>query len=102
MPEAPWEFEGGRLPRAKLGPVDERGLRNLRFECPKTEQHTFGWSIIPTTDGDDQAATAAHGRNVWRAVVSEDGKTVTTTPSIHYVDHFHSPFTTTFELVDEL
>lgn len=106
MSEAAWEFEGGRLPRATLGPVidkgPEKGLRHLRFECPKTEDHTFGWSILPVTEGDDAAESRARETNVWKIVVSEDGRLATTTPSIHYVDHFHSPFTTTFELVDEL
>jgi len=41
------------------------------------------------------------GRPIWHAERNEDG-TVTVTPSIHHVGHWHSPNPVTFRLVSEL
>lgn len=94
MPETPWPAEVVKAHYARqpaAGGIDGY----LHFVVPP-----HGRQAIPVTEGDDQAATSATGRNVWK--IALDGDRATVSPSIHFIDHFHSPNPVSFELVEEL
>lgn len=55
---------------------------------------------IPVTRGDHNAVTASSGGPVWGITVGD--ATAVTEPSVHFEGHWHSPYTTTWRLVDEL
>ncbi len=92
MPETPWPND--KQFDAKIiweNHIDE-DLGFLHFQAPDGSK-----AVIWVTEG---PTCQRHGQNVWHVDVS--GDQVTVSPSIHFIDHFHSPNPVTFRLVDEL
>ena len=92
MTEIPWPTD--KLLPAKLMKVSS--LRDdvwiFRFKGP--DDHL---AHICVTQGQD---TQIGQTNVWHYDIS--GDKITISPSIHFINHFHSPNPVTFQLVEEL
>jgi hypothetical protein len=65
----------------------------LHFYAPDGERAVVKLDTVFVNLGND---------DVWHAEFTEDKKFIKVTPSIHYVDHWHSPNPVVFKLVDEL
>jgi hypothetical protein len=89
MPEVPWYPQP---PKAHLQWLSNQTAR-LWFRSPEDGNKVQ----VAVTIGDDNAATRDGlfpGENVWHLDLK-----VTVSPSIHFIDHFHSPNPVEFKLV---
>lgn len=92
MIEVPWPPEPVE---AKLQWTEGEAIGDLLFIGPDG-----CFAGIPVTWGDSDAATKQAGTNVWHIEVAGDIATVS--PSIHFINHYHSPNPVKFKLVKEL
>lgn len=88
MTEVPWPVE--QLEARFMG--DDIDPTYLHFKTPKGNAA----SILVTSGETHQQSD---GRNVWHYDLG-DG-TITVSPSVHFVDEWHSPNPVTFKLVDK-
>lgn len=89
MPETPWFSEP---PLAYLvWPESEGDLGHLTFIDPNGERAHILVTHGPTTQlkATNSAGEEVPGSNVWH--VEEQGDLLVVSPSIHFIDHFHSP-----------
>lgn len=107
MTEAPWP-PGDREALIDWTPIDAPGFDGVGVLCfisPETEGwHAGGRCPIHVSrtcgTGGTQIGDPPH-TNVWHVTENGDG-TVTVSPSIHFIGHFHSPNPVRFRLVESL
>lgn len=80
------------MPAVLLWTGADRGAGYLHFIDPAGD-----YAVVPVTRGATYTDKAAQ-RNVWH-IEDDGGELVTTTPSVHYVRKWHSPYTTTWRIV---
>lgn len=90
MAEVPWFTEP---PAAALRWDEHDDEGYLRFVGPDGDR-----AVIAVTHGPDRHDHEL-ARNIWHIDVAGDVATVS--PSVHFVDHWHSPNPATFRLVDD-
>lgn len=89
MAEVPWPDQP--MPCVLLWPQDADGEGYLHFVAPDGD-----YAVIPVTRGPTRN-TQVRGP-VWH--VDDDGHEIaTTSPSVHFVDHWHSPYTTRWRII---
>ena len=77
---------------SKFSHEERDDLWNLWFYSPEDGSKV----AVLVTEGDDRSPWRRS--NVWKLKHNDDG-TITVSPSIHFVGHFHSPNPVTFKLV---
>ena len=107
MAEAPWPSGDvdAELDWTPIEVLGFEGLGVLWFLSPETDGwhagHRYPIHVSKTCgDGGMSVGTPPH-TNVWRIVENGDG-TVTVSPSVHFVGHFHSPRPVRFRIVESL
>lgn len=98
MAETPW-FTSPPDAALRWGHHVRDDLGYLHFIDPNGDRAVV-WVSKTVPEGGDKIA----GQNVWHIDVPDEtpGTLVTVTPSIHFIDYFHSPRPVQFRLVDAL
>lgn len=95
MAEVPWFTSP---PEAKLSWPEDQEFGYLHFIDPNGEH-----AGIPVTRGPDgvrKTTDGSMGSPYWHIEI--EGNVATVSPSIHFIDRWHSPNPVQFKLVDEI